>query len=121
MEYKIPAQMTNAEKLGEGFPWSIYRVDLAASRVATLVYLGSIGEDFEALRYIDQGNQRETHTIKPDWIDSGGSYYRKLLDALKVLRLHVEGQLYYIDDQIKKLQPGNDDDDDFTIGLEYTR
>ncbi len=108
MEYKIPAQMTNAEKLGAGFPWSLYRVDLAASRITTLVYLGSIGEDFEALRYIDQGNQRETHTIKPDWIDSGGSYYRKRLDALKVLRLHVEGQLYYIDDQIKRFQKVED-------------
>lgn len=101
-----------SEQLAGDFPWSIYRVDLAASRIATLVYLGSIGEDFEALRYIDQGNQRETHTIKPDWIDSGGSYYRKRLDALKVLRLHVEGQLYYIDDQIKTL--GKIDDHEFT-------
>lgn len=97
-----------SEQLADNFPWSLYRVDLAASRITTLVYMGSIGEDFEALRYIDQGNQRETHIIKPDWIDNGGGYYRKRLDALKVLRLHVQGQLYYIDDQIKRFQKVED-------------
>lgn len=111
--------MSRAKQLAENFPWTIYRVDLATSRIITLTYIGSLGEDFEALRYIEQGNQRETHTIKPDWIDSGGSYYRKRLGALKVLRLHLQGQLYYIDDQIKKIQDSYEDD--FSTGLEYTR
>jgi hypothetical protein len=92
-----------SEQLADNFPWSLYQVDLSANKIITLVYLGCLGEDFEVLRYIDQGNQRETHTIKPDWIDNGGGYYRKRLDALMVLRLHVQGQLYYIDDQIKRL------------------
>lgn len=97
-------------ELVENFPWSIYRVDPQNCKVTTMVYIKSIGDNYEALVYIDQNHQKETCTIRPEWIDCGGMYYRKNIDALNALRLHIQGHLLWIDEQIRRLTAAAADD-----------